>query len=305
MKSFYEVNDLISQKLNEGNPFSCLRIDNTMGYIMDTFHKNELPVQQFFNQGTFLEGGIYPIDPHYYRDQLIPVVTECMHDSDILGFVDISGEILRCGYLDQFDSNKPKFAGKSWDFLVMDPGALLGYSSFGEVKNPWPMSLKGKKVLVISTHKETILKQWENIDKIWGDRKDLIAPFELVDVIRSPYHPMMDDRQYDGFDTFLDSVEYIKGLIDTYDYDVLLAGCTASAPMYCKHAKSKGKMAIQTGGTIQLFFGILGTRWTKQDVYKSWAPMYNEHWIYPLEVDEASKRKDMTFLETNYAYWNL
>ena len=96
--------------------------------------------------------------------------------------------------------------------------------------------------------------------------------------------------------------EIIKEM-EKYDFDVLLTGASTSSVFYAKHAKEIGKIGIQTGGVIQLFFGILGYRWTKVPGYSKWNDMYNEHWIYPLEIDEAHNRKNNMHLETNFAYW--
>jgi hypothetical protein len=113
----------------------------------------------------------------------------------------------------------------------------------------------------------------------------------------------MDNRQPPNCDHWLDSVNYIKELMDTYDYDILLSGCSTSSPLYCDHAKQMGKIGIQTGGTIQIFFGILGYRWTKGIGYENWKQMFNEHWINPLQVDEPQNRQKYISLETNFAYW--
>jgi hypothetical protein len=75
--------------------------------------------------------------------------------------------------------------------------------------------------------------------------------------------------------------------------------------MYAEHAKQRGKVGIQTGGVHQLFFGILGYRWSPeaQNGYRKWAKLYNQHWMYPMAVDEPANRDKYKFLETNYAYW--
>jgi hypothetical protein len=116
---------------------------------------------------------------------------------------------------------------------------------------------------------------------------------------------MMDNRQYPNCNAWHESVEYIKHEMEKYDFDVLLSGATTSSPMYADHAKKMGKVGIQTGGTLQLFFGILGYRWSPEakNGYAPWASMYNEHWIYPLREDSAQQRENYKFLETNYAYW--
>jgi hypothetical protein len=76
--------------------------------------------------------------------------------------VDVSGEIRSGNLIKQF-GDKPLFYHK--DAAVLDPGALMGYySAVGTVDDPWTSRLKGKRVLVISTHAESIKAQWKNID---------------------------------------------------------------------------------------------------------------------------------------------
>jgi hypothetical protein len=302
--NFFQLNELLSNLLKANEPFSLLRIDNTAGYVMDCLHKNTVPLREFYNDTSLIEGAIFPNTLDYAYDVVIPSNLEAMTQCDILGFVDISGEIERNTEFTNLFGKKPKFYGHD-SMLTLDPCALLNADGAHQLETPWPAYLKDKKVLVVSTHAETIKHQWKNIDNIWGWNKNKIAPFELVDVIKSPYHPIMDPNQYPGCNDWKDTVEYIKAKINTYDYDVLIAGSTTSSPIYAEHAKQQGKIGIQTGGVHQLFFGILGYRWSPEanNGYKPWAKLYNQHWRYPLEVDEAVNRNKYKFLETNYAYW--
>ena len=302
---FHTLNKDISERLQSGEPFSLMRIDNTAGYVIGCRLKDQFPVGNFYNENSLIEGGIYPSTMDYAYNYIIPKTIELTDKADIIGFVDCAQELQKDPVIIERYKDKPSFFSHS--FLIVDPGALLGLDkTWGELKDPpWTSYLKGKKVLVISTHSETIKSQWNNIDKIWGGNRDKIAPFELAGVIRSPYHPAFDDRQYPDCPTWGDSVEYIKREIEKYDFDVLLTGATTSSPFYADHAKSMGKVGIQTGGTIQLFFGILGYRWSPEanNGYQPWAQMYNKYWRYPLTIDEPSKRSQYSFLETNYAYW--
>ena len=302
--NFFQLNELLSNLLKSNEPFSLLRIDNTMGYVLDYLQKNTTPVREFYNENTLVEGGVYPNDMNYAYDVVIPKTLEAMTYCDILGFVDLSGDIQRNTEFTNLFGKKPKFYGHD-SMLALDPCALLNVDGAHQLENPWPTYLSGKKVLVISTHAETIKHQWKNMDNIWGWNKNKIVPFELVDVIKSPYHPVMDPNQYPKCNTWEDTVEYIKAKIDTYDYDVLIAGSTTSSPMYAEHAKQQGKVGIQTGGVHQLFFGILGYRWSPEanNGYRPWAKLYNEHWMYPMQIDEPANRDKYKFLETNYAYW--
>ena len=302
-KTFQEINSLLGEKLRTHEPFSCIRLDNTAGYVFDCLSRNTLPSQEQYNAGSLVEAGIYPSTLEYSLNVVFPLVLQAMQTSDILGFVDCSRTLPSSPFVQQF-SHIPCFYGE--DFLILDPGAILGYSPFERhtpMSDPWTRHLKGKRVLVISTHADSIKQQWKQIDKVWGSKKDDIVPFELVDVIRSPYHPAIDQRQYPNCTSWDQTVEAIKKVIDTYEYDVLLAGATTSSPIYVAHAKERGKVGIQTGGTIQIFFGILGYRWTQVEGYKNWHNMYNDSWIYPLKSDEAQQRDRIRHLESMFAYW--
>jgi len=304
LQNIYTINNKITDLLQSNQPASVIRLDNTAGYILDCLFKEQEPVDQFYNPDVFLQGGMYPTTKEYYRNQIIPRLVKTLHRADILGVVDISNQIHNSNFFDNFKNVPYKFAGNN-NHYVLDPGGLMGHSPASHFKldNPWTKFLKGKKVLAISTHAETIKQQWEKIDDIWGDDRELIAPFEFVDCIRSPYHPYMDDRQPPNCEHWLQSVEFICKHMDNYDYDVLLAGCSSSAPFYVNHAKEKGKIGIQVGGVLQLYFGILGYRWTKVPGHSEWNNMYNDHWMYPLKVDEANNKDTKAALETNFAYW--
>jgi len=298
IKNFSEANQLIGEKLRTGSPFSCLRIDNTAGYVCHSFHKKEAPSNQFYNENAMIEAGVTP-NIQYYSDVVIPETMEIMKKCDILGFVDIAEQIRNdASFLEKF-GNKPMF----FDYMVMDPGGLLGISPSGAVDVPWTQYLKDKKVIVLSSHANSIKHQWKNIDSIWGKNREKIAPFELVDVIRTPYHPAIDDRQYANCHNFMDLVEITKRRIDQYDYDVLLTGITTQSPFYAQHAKEMGKIGIQTGATIQIFFGVVGKRWLGNTLYAPWRSMFNENWIFPLDSDKPQKKQQIDNLEFAFAYW--
>lgn len=300
---FYGANDLFGSIIQKGEPASILRIDNTASYGIQQLVHGKLPSKEYVNENSLVEGGITPPNLHYLFDVVWRKTFDLMLNSDVLGMVDISGNIARdVEYLTSNFQNKHIF----FEYFVVDPIALLGVSNYGPVNTPWPSYLKGKKVLALSSHANTIKHQWKNIDLIWGKNRDLIAPFELVDAISTPYHPLIDDRQYPNCENFEQLVQITKERIDQYDYDVLLTGITTQSPFYVDHAKKMGKIGIQTGGVLQLFFGILGERWAGPNTgYKNWDKMYNEYWMYPLDIDEPQKRKQMQDinLETSYAYW--
>jgi len=298
--NYWQINDLIGSKLQTSEPFSVIRIDNTAGNVMECLHRGQRPDPEHYNRNTLIECGVYPTIEEYGFNIVYKLVKEAMNNCDILGFVDVTDTMADSDFARQYD-HKPTFFAE--DCTVVDPIVLMGHhDKYGKVGNPWTQYLAGKKVLVVSTHAESIKHQWKNIDKVWPTNRQEIVPFELVDVIRSPYHPAIDDRQYDNCRTWTDSVQAIKDMIDGYDYDVLLSGSTTSSPLYVEHAKSRGKVGIQTGGAIQLFFGIVGYRWALP-AFAQWHRSFNENWIYPLKIDEPQRREELKFLESMYAYW--
>jgi hypothetical protein len=307
-KNFYEMNEYLSDLLIRGEPASVIRLDNTAGYVMDCVAKNTPISQQFFNPLTILEGGVYPNTPEYAISVAYEKTYECMFRANAIGFVDISNVIRNGSPLTEPLKDKVLFFSEG--YMVFDPGSLLGYSKL-YIENlqhpisfdPWTQYLKGKKVLVISTHANSIKSQWNKRKLIWGENLQKIVPFDLVDVIRAPYHPAIDDRQYPNCNTWGDMVNHIKTLIESYDFDVLLSGASTSSPIFVDHAKSLGKIGIQTGGVIQLYFGVKGGRWAKVSGYNEWNQMFNDHWIYPLQIDQPQNRDRVPGLESTFAYW--
>jgi hypothetical protein len=62
------------------------------------------------------------------------------------------------------------------------------------------------------------------------------------------------------------------------------------------HAKKLGKIGINCGGELQLFFGVIGKRWEKSPKINN---QINEYWIRPYE---SSRPKNWKSIE-NGCYW--
>lgn len=300
--NFYQTNNELKSILQKKEPASILRLCNSTRYALECVLQGQTPSIEFYNDRVQIEGGIFPFDTNFVIQDTLPKIAKIADQCDVLGLVDVGrwNEVQPAKIFKERYPTKKMFSGKQ--FEILDPGAILGYSSFEKLDDPWTKYLKDMKVLVVSTHVESIKSQWKNIDKVWGDKRDLIAPFELVDVIRTPYHPAYDDRQFTNCPTWYDTIEKIKGQISTYEFDILMVASSVSSPFYVDYAKSLGKIGIQMGGSLQLFFGVLGGRWDAVEGYKSWRAMFNEHWVRPLEIDKPNMRSKFNF-ETNFAYW--
>lgn len=296
------TNNKINELFQKGDPFSVIRIGNMEGYFLDCFNKQTMPLQEFFYWLT-LTSGVYPHDMDYLVNVWAEHNYEAMLNSDVLGFVDISGHIkLNQDFNDKYAKDKPTFYGED-EILVLDPGYLTNCGLVDvSCENPWTRNLKGKKVLVVSSFVSTINEQWSKIKDVWGDKFSDMADYELAGVVRSPFHPMMDDRQYPGCDTWDKTLKAMQDEMDTYDYDVVLVSAAAWAPALANHAKKRGKIGLTICGTLQLYFGIIGSRWAGNNrLYTEWPKMFNEHWTWANE-DDLPRNKD-TFNKFEKAYW--
>lgn len=296
------TNDKINQLFEKNDPFSVVRIGNMEGYFLDCFNKQTMPLQEFFYWLT-LTSGVYPHDMHYLVNTWAEHNYQAMTNSDVLGFVDISGHVkLNEDFNNRYTKGKHTFFGED-EILVLDPGYLTNCGLVDVAcENPWTKHLAGKKVLVVSNFVSTIEEQWQKIKDVWGDKSDVMANYELVGVVRSPFHPMMDDRQYPHCDTWDKTLKHMQQEMDKYDYDVALVSAAAWAPALANHAKNTGKIGLTICGTLQLYFGIIGSRWAGNNkLYTEWPKMFNEHWKWPND-DDLPRNKD-TFNKFEKAYW--
>jgi hypothetical protein len=296
------TNKIISDLFDTKESFSVVRIGNMEGYFLDCYDKGDKPLDEFYHWLS-LTSGVFPHNDEYLKNIWAPINHEAMINADVLGFVDISGHLkANESFTEKYCKNKPVFYGVS-EILALDPGYLVNMNIVNvPCENPWTEKLKGKRVLVVSSFVESIKYQWDYRKEIWEDKLEKILPFELVDVVRSPFHPQMDSRNLLGCNSWDQVSIELKRQIDSYDYDVLLVSAAALAPTLADHAKSKGKIGITICGTLQLFFGIIGARWAgKNPSYTAWPTMFNEYWRWPSEADLPDNKQ--LFDRFEHAYW--
>lgn len=299
-KNLEILNREITNLIKKGDPASLIRVGNTEGYFLETTFNNEEFSPELFNWLAY-PAGVYPTNTDYLKNIWADINFEAIKNADIIGFVDISNAIQNNkNFLETFCYNKYSFFKD--DIMVLDPGYLTNYKVTNvECPNPWTKELKNKKVLIISSHALSIKEQWKNITNIWGNLKDIIVPFELTGIIRAPFHPTLDNRQYPDCPTWDKTLFALCKEMDNIDYDIVLVAAGAYAPWLANHAKLSGKIGITVCGALQLYFGILGSRWTKAPVFAAWNRLFNEYWKYPLEEDLPQNKN--IFNQFEQAYW--
>ena len=139
---------------------------------------------------------------------------------------------------------------------------------------PWTMCLQGKKVLVIHPFAKSIARQYHNRHKIFPGKQVLpemeLKTFKAVQTIANNDAP---------FETWFDALDYMKQEIEKIDFDIALIGAGAYGFPLAAHIKRMGKKAVHIGGSLQLYFGIIGLRWEQMPHFKA---LFNEYWVRPL-----------------------
>jgi hypothetical protein len=97
-----------------------------------------------------------------------------------------------------------------------------------------------------------------------------------VDALEFPYGFSRETQE--KYPTVFDLFEEIKTEIQKRDFDIALIGAAGLAIPIASFVKGLGKVAVDLGGALQFFFGVLAKRW--QDWEHFQRDYFNEHWEY-------------------------
>lgn len=158
--------------------------------------------------------------------------------------------------------------------------------------NPWTQSLKGKRILIISSFIESIKEKIDIRKEIYG--VELFPECEFVFLKppqtngSNPSQPFMKELE-----NFCQKIFEVKD-----DFDVALVSCGGYGNLVCNEIFKMGKSAIYIGGVLQMYFGIYGNRWLRErkDVIRLYL---NQYWSRPKETERPN---DFNKIE-NSCYW--
>lgn len=138
----------------------------------------------------------------------------------------------------------------------------------------WYEALENKKVLVVHPYSQTIRSQYEKNVEFHEGQGPLPRFKELI-----TYRPVNSIGGHnEEFPSWGAALQHMVNDISQIDFDVALLGCGLYGIPLSAHIKRMGKIAIYTGGSTQIVFGIKGKRWDN-------AGFYNEHWTRPFKSD--------------------
>jgi hypothetical protein len=146
---------------------------------------------------------------------------------------------------------------------------------------PWTHALRNKRVLLISAFESSIQEKLPIRDKIYG--RELFPECTFI-TIRPPQTQGSESAaEFDiVLGEFFVRLDALKG-----QYDVALVSCGGYGSLVVNHIYESGGSAIYVGGVLQMYFGILGSRWLRErsDVVRLFL---NEHWSRPKETERPN-----------------
>jgi hypothetical protein len=151
------------------------------------------------------------------------------------------------------------------------------FDIFHHLTNPWTHALKGKRLLIVSNFMDTIKLQIEKLLPIYG--VDLFPECKFV-FVRPPQTACGNGNEQESwippFKRLCNSIYEIKD-----QFDVALCSCGGYGIPLLNSIYEMGKSAIYVGGVLQMYFGIIGSRWERErpDVIKAFK---NDSWTRPL-----------------------
>lgn len=292
--SFYDndtIHNYISNKITSNQAFIIPRIagieNNVAVFARNLLLSNDNnQIQQFYQNLCNLKNpmknnaGIHFTDTNSYF-QYSKMYLKAFENCEMYTGWEKNGEVYK--YIkyshDYIENNLPTSKKMLWAF------SLDIFHYIHDI--PWTLSLKGKKILLISAFEESLKKQIPIRDKIYGI--DLFPDCEFI-LLKPPQTQGTEislnfSIELNNFCTKLDTIKD--------DYDVALVSCGGYGNLVCNYIFEKhNKSAIYVGGVLQMYFGILGNRWLEER--KDIVNMYlNQYWVRPMNSEKPANHKSV------------
>lgn len=146
---------------------------------------------------------------------------------------------------------------------------------------PWTHALRGKRLLIISPFEDSIQEKLPIREKLY-DGVDLFPECTFITLKPPQTQGVEPSRPFEvEFKDFCHRVSERKD-----EYDIALVSCGGYGNPICNYIYESGKSAIYVGGVLQMYFGILGTRWEKErsDIVKLFVEG-NSYWSRPKQSE--------------------
>ena len=164
----------------------------------------------------------------------------------------------------------------------------------------WLTAFAGKTVLLVHPFNASIRSQLaRGARSIWGEWADRLLPPSINFKIVVPPVSFAGALEFKGWRAALDAL--IRRVDAAGPFDVALLACGGLGMPLGAYLRDTGRSSIYVGGSLQLWFGIVGNRWRafqKRDSVLA-RLMNNSNWVAPLPSERPPGYKT----EESSAYW--
>lgn len=275
---------LLRQKVCNGSPFALIRwglyeyklcyqyIEKTCGIRQD--------YSAFIRQHICMDAGFFP-DESSQLDGYAKKVISLLKEADIVAYWT---NIPNKNIFSSFFRN---------DVYHIDVNQLYPYPFWHKSTLPnWQEELTEKKVLIVSSFADTIMKQYRHNHNIW-ENQSILPDFQLLVYKAVQTCGGGKDTRFKNWN---EALQYMLEEICKIEFDIALVSCGSYGMPLALELKKRGKKVIQWGGCFQLWFGIKGARWDNDPLI---LPYVNEAWCYPSKMETPSAAAQVN----NASYW--
>lgn len=289
---FKKTNENIINIIKKNKPASIIRIG---GSDYDCFINNKINKNIYELNGYFDKSVIQSIEEENFN-LIRELYLESLHNCDMIT-VCCFDTISAFGFI---PNEKKNFTEKEKNFLLENINKNIPICHWDFVNldyehnfflNVFP-ELNDKKICVISSFTDDINEQLQHKDKLFvnncfNNRVGFVyenfkyPTFKNIEYIKIPLCQITYENKLKlntHFNNSLELIDNLKMQLKNTDSDIYLIGAGLYANILCNFIKKKlGKISINCGSSIQLFFGLLGNRF----MYLEDQKVTNEYWKYP------------------------
>ncbi len=279
-----ESNRLLSLRLKDDQPLMVGKLGESELHVL----RNYLAIQRAKNRGCLFK--IYDFIKHREEHLWTGLITITKDsgffpkDETLLNkFSEIYIEAIK--QLDIFGTMHGEsgwYNNRGEDFILNKFNknvkiiSAISLEPYCSMDNPYTLSLKNQKILVIHPFTESIQNNYKNRSKLFP--ATILPDFKLI-----TYKPVQSIAyNKTEYKDWFEALEKMKSDINEIDFDIAFLGCGAYGLPLAAHIKSLGKKSIHIGGALQLFFGIKGNRWRNHPYIST---LFNKNWTDPLQSE--------------------
>ena len=287
--SFLQLQSTIMENQKNNTPFFIGRLSGNETYLSGLIIHNNNPPEILIKNMLFV-AGIQFKSKEDMINYVIYYIKATAH-TNLLGVWDGASMFSQAKlYRDYIDKIYP-------NIKTICAHALEPYYFVDHLAYKFDTLFEHKKVLIITSHKETVNKQIQsdNIDKLFN--KPIFHSTTSFYIYKPP---QQNGGSHDTnswtfhFDTMKNDIAQIK---KEFAFDIALVSCGGFGMLISDYIYTDLKSSvIYVGGALQLFFGIIGNRWVNSPDIKK---LMNNYWTNVLDVDKPANIK----LCENGCYW--